>query len=164
MSDASDTAHVRITIADYAVVDPQGKATVVGAGVSITGVNPQSGMTAPFTVLVSVTFAPQCVGEDPAVELSLETDDHQLVQMPGLPFDQTGQPQYLRVATSEKLLPTVLPGVNIPAGIVRPKSQMLLNFQNGLPLAPGRAYTWRVKIDGETKDDWTEMLYVPTAR
>ncbi|MGO9157011.1 hypothetical protein [Mycobacterium sp.] len=162
MSDASESARVRITIADYVVIDQQGKATIVGAGVTIAGVNLQSGMTAPFAVLVSASFAPQFVGEDPAVELSLETEDHQLVQMPGL-LDSTGQPQYLRVATSEKLLPTVLPGANIPADIIRPKAQILLNFQNGLPLAPGHAYVWRVKIDGDTRPEWTEMLYVPTA-
>lgn len=163
MSDASKSAHVRITIADYAVVDQQGKATIVGAGVTILGVNIQTGMTAPFAVFASVTFAPQLVGDNPAVELSLETtDNQQLVQMPA-PLDPSAQPQYVRVATSEKLPPTLLPGLSIPADTIRPKAQILLHFQNGLPLAPGRAYTWRVKVDGETRPEWTETLYVPTA-
>jgi hypothetical protein len=38
---------------------------------------------------------------------------------------------------------------------------MALNFQTGLPLEPGQAYTWRMKIDQETRDDWTTWLYVP---
>jgi hypothetical protein len=162
MSEASKSAHVRITIADYAVVDQQGKATIVGGGVTILGVNVQTGMTAPFAVFVSVSFAPHLVGQDPAVELSLETDDQQLVQMPG-PLDPSAEPQYLRVATSDKLPPTLLPGLNIPVDLIRPKAQMLLHFQNGLPLAPGRAYTWRVKVDSDTRPEWTEMLYIPTA-
>jgi hypothetical protein len=164
MSAASDSAHVRIMIADYAVVDHRGKATMVGAGVSIIGVNPESGMTAPFAVFASVSFGPEFVGDNPAVELSLENGAGQLVTMPGtVGLAGEAQPQYLRVATSNELLPTVLPGANIPGDVARPKSQLLLHFQNGLPLAPGHLYRWRVKVDGETQDAWTESIYVPTA-
>jgi hypothetical protein len=73
-----------------------------------------------------------------------------------------GEPQYLRVATSEQLPPTVLPGATIPNELIRPKAQMMMHFQNGLPLAPGRVYIWRVKIDHVTRDEWTEPMYVPT--
>ena len=136
--------------------------TIVGGGVTILGVNVESGMTAPFSVLVWVTFAPNFVGDNPAVELSLETDENQLVQLPGF-LDSAGQPQYLRVATSDTLLPTVMPGAVIPDGVVRPKAQMLMQFQNGLPLTPGHMYRWRVKVDGDTHNDWTETMFIPTA-
>jgi hypothetical protein len=42
-------------------------------------------------------------------------------------------------------------------------AQILIQFQTGLQLAPGHAYKWRVRIDGVTQDEWTELLYVPTA-
>jgi hypothetical protein len=156
MSDASESAHVRITIADYAVADPLGKVTMVGAGIGIAGVNPATGMTAPFTVVAVVSFDPKFIGDNPAVELSLETNEGQLVQLPG----QRGP---MRVGTSEKLNPPVLPGANVPNDAVRPKTQILLQFQNGLPLPPGRGYKWRIKVDHQTREEWTELLYIPTA-
>ena len=73
-----------------------------------------------------------------------------------------GEPQYLRVAASDQLKPTVLPGATIPTEAIRPKAVMMMHFQNGLPLAPGHRYIWRVKIDYVTRDDWTESMYVPT--
>jgi hypothetical protein len=156
MSEASDSAHVRIIIADYAVADQQGKVTLVGAGVTVLGVNPAAGMTAPFAVVANASFDPKFVGDNPAFEVSLETNDGQLVQMPG-------QSHPLRVATSEKLPLTVLPGADVPNDAARPKAQIILQFQNGLPLAPGHGYKWRVKVDGETHEEWTEMMYIPTA-
>jgi hypothetical protein len=35
MSEASDSVHVRIIIADYAVADQRGKVTIVGAGLDL---------------------------------------------------------------------------------------------------------------------------------
>ncbi|MGB8382995.1 MAG: hypothetical protein WCG47_17395 [Dermatophilaceae bacterium] len=36
-------------------------------------------------------------------------------------------------------------------------------FAGGLPLAPNQGYTWRIKIDHDTRDEWTEKFYVFTA-
>jgi len=163
MSEASQSAHVRIVLADYAVGDDKGKMTLVGAGVSIfSGVNPETGATPPFGVWASVTFAPELVGYNAAVELSLETEHGDLVKVP-LVVDGQPQQRPLRVASSESLPTTAVPGVNIPGHIARPKVQMVLQFQTGLKLDPGHLYRWRVRVDGDTKDDWTEMMYVATA-
>jgi hypothetical protein len=156
MSDASDSAHVRIFIADYAVAALDGKITMVGGGIAITGFNPATGTTAPFTVIAIVSFDPKCIGDSPAVELLLENEQGQLVQLPG-------QPGPIRVGTSEKLNPPVLQGANVPNDAVRPKAQILLQLQNGLPLPPGNGFRWRVRVDHETHPEWTEPLYVPTA-
>lgn len=157
MSEASQTAHVRIFLADYAVADPGGKVTMVGGGIAIFGFNPATGTTAPFTVIAVVTFDPKCIGDSPAIELSLENDQGQLVQLPG-------QPGPLRVGTSEKLNPPPgLPGIVVPNDAVRPRTQIIMQFQNGLPLPPGNGFKWRVRVDHETRPEWTEFLYVPTA-
>jgi hypothetical protein len=156
MSDASDSAHVRIVIADYAVADPTGKLTMVGAGIGITGINPATGQTAPLAVVAIIDFDPKFIGESPAVELALETSEGQLVALPG-------QPGPLRVGTSEKLNPTLLPGANVPNHAVRPKATILMMFQNGLPLTAGTGYLWRVRVDQDTRPEWTETIYVPTA-
>jgi hypothetical protein len=156
MSEASDSAHVRILLADYAVADDAGKISMIGASISIIGINPVTGTTAPFTVVTVVSFDPKHIGESPAVELSLETEDGQLVTLPG-------QPGPLRVAVADKLDAPKLSGANIPNDAVRPKAQILMQFQNGLPLAVGTGYRWRITIDQKTEPEWTEPLYVPTA-
>jgi hypothetical protein len=156
MSDASDSAHVRIFLADYAVADDKGKFTMVGGGIAIIGLNPLTGTTAPFTVVALVTFDPQFIGESPAIEFALETEHGQLVTLPG-------QPGPLRMAMAEKLNPPMLQGANVPNDAVRPKHQMLMQFQNGLPLPAGTGYRWRITIDQQTNPEWTEGFYVPTA-
>jgi hypothetical protein len=156
MSEASESAHVRIFLADYAVADAGGKVTMVGGGISIAGFNPASGTTAPFTVIAAVSFDPKFIGDSPAIELSLETDQGQLVGLPG-------QTVPLRVGTSDKLNQPELPGAYVPNDAVRPKAQIIMQFQNGLPLAPGNTYRWRVKVDHETRPEWTEVLYIPMA-
>jgi hypothetical protein len=156
MSAVSDTAHVRIFLADYGVADNTGKLTMVGAGVNIIGINPASGTTAPFTVVAAVSFDPGHIGESPAIELSLETETGELVTLPG-------DPGPLRVSTAEKLDAPTLQGANIPNHAVRPKKQMLMQFQNGLPLAAGNGYRWRIRIDQKTSPEWVEWFYVPTA-
>jgi hypothetical protein len=158
MSDASESAHVRIVLADYGV-EQQGKVTLVGAGISIFGVNPDSGFTAPFVVWATVNFPPEFVGYSPTVELSLETDDGKPVNLPIGP-DEQSQRRTMRIGTYEALPRTSVQDVDIPPQIIRPKTQMLLLFQTGIKLDAGQLYRWRVEVDGVTRDHWTEMMYV----
>lgn len=156
MSEAFESAHVRLFLADYAVAGAGGKITIVGGGIAIVGINPQTGTTAAFCVVAVASFDPDRIGESPAVELSLETDDGELVSLPG-------QSQPLRIAASEKLNPPIMRGVDVPNHAVRPKTQIIMQFQNGLPLRPGTGYRWRVRIDQDTRPEWVEPLYVPMA-
>jgi hypothetical protein len=163
MSEASESAHVRIVLADYVVADQQGKVTLVGAGLSIFSVNLETEATSPFGVWASVTFPPDFVGYSPTIELLLEAEDGTVVQLPNISGDQK-QSRALRVATYEPLPPTVLPpGIHIPPRVARSKAQILLQFQAGLKLDTGQLYRWRVTVDGFSRDDWTEMMYIPTA-
>lgn len=161
MSDVSDSAHVRIMLADYATADPAtSKATIVGGGIVWVPPGQAPGYTVPFSVLAIVTFDPAYIGESPAVELLLEDQSGQPVALPGLSGPQGQQPQYLRVGISEQLRPTIVQGLRIPTEAVRPRMNIMMNFQNGLSLQTGQRYTWRVRVDGETCDEWTEWLYV----
>ncbi|MGO9382385.1 MAG: hypothetical protein ACLP4W_09875 [Mycobacterium sp.] len=135
--------------------------TIVGGGISVAGSTPNTGLTAPFAVVAVVTFDPAFVGESPAVELLLEDRNGQPIALPGA-VGPLGQPQYMRVGVSNQLQPTVVPNQQIPTDVTRPKVQILLNFQTGLPLTAGQRYTWRVRIDGISRDEWTEWLYIPS--
>jgi hypothetical protein len=160
MSDVAASAHVHIIMADYAVADAGGKLTIVGGSIAVIGTEPGTGLTAPFAVVVMVTFDPAHIGESPAVELLLEDENEQLVALPGA-VGELGQPQYLRVGVTDQLKPTTLPNHKIPTEAARPRIQILLNFQAGLPLPKGQRYKWRVRVDGESRDEWTEWLYIP---
>lgn len=54
----------------------------------------------------------------------------------------------------------VVPGVNVPPNTVRSSKQFVMYFASGLPLEPNKRYRWRIKIDHETRDEWTETFYV----
>jgi hypothetical protein len=160
MSEASESARVQIVLADYGV-DQQGKVTLVGAGISVFGLNP-AGFTAPLTIWATVTCAPEFVGHRLEIELSLETEDGKPVYLPSTP-DNQAQARQVRVATYEALAPTSLAGFDIRSDIVRPKQQILLAFQGGLKLDAGQLYRWRVTVDGDTREEWTELMHIPTA-
>ena len=94
----------------------------------------------------------------PAVELALEHDDGTLVTLQG-----PAGPQFLRVGHAQALKPAVVQNVDVPPNAVRPSHQFVMYFASGLPLEPNRSYTWRVRIDHDTHDAWTETFYVATA-
>jgi hypothetical protein len=158
MSEAADSAKAEVWLADFCNVDGAGKLNVVGGGITMIGVNPALGVTTPFAVVARVSFAPKFVGESPAVELALERDDGSLVMVPG----PTG-PQYVRVGSAGPLKPAVAPGAHVPPNTIRPSTQFVMHFANGLPLEVDHAYMWRVKIDHDTCEKWTEIFYVVRA-
>lgn len=161
MSEIAQSAHVNITVADYIAPGQAGKLTIVGSGISIAGCDPKSGRTAPLSAVATVTFDARFVGESPIVEFTLEADDGTLVELPPPPDAADEGPQPLRITADGPLNPTIIEGVDIPASAARPKVQMMVQVQNGLPLKPARLYYWRVTVDGESRDEWTEPLYVP---
>ncbi len=156
MSEAAESAHVRIILADYAAADDKGKLNIVGGGISIIGINPQTQGTGAFSVVAIVSFAQTVIGQSPAIELQLEDAHGEIFVMPGNP------PQKLRAGVSSELKTSEIAGLTVPGNAVRPKSQIVMQFMSGLPLKPGHTYRWRVKVDHVTRDEWTESLYVPT--
>jgi hypothetical protein len=89
-----------------------------------------------------------------------ERDDGSLVTLPG---PGGLEPQFLRVGAADTLKSAVVsvPGVIVPLDAIRPRAQFVMYFANGLPLPPGRKYTWRVRVDHETRDEWTETFLIP---
>ncbi len=158
MSDAADAAIVRILLADFANADPVNKLNIIGAGITMIGLVPNTVATVPHAVVATISFPPKFVGESPAVELALEHDDGTLVTIQG-----PAGPQFLRVGHAQALKPTVVQDVDMPPNAVRPSHQFVMYFASGLPLEPNRSYTWRVRIDHDTHDAWTETFYVATA-
>ena len=144
MSDISDSARVSILVSDFANVDGSGKLNTIGAGVAITGIDPQTGQTAPMSLVLICHVDPRFIGRQYAIELALYADDGRLVQPPG-PVDAPP----IRIGQPVRVEPPQAPrGSYIPPGTVWPGTQMIVNFQNGLPLAAGRSYEWRGSIDG----------------
>jgi hypothetical protein len=112
MSEVGRSARVNITVADYIAPGESGKLTIVGAGISIVGRNPATGRTAPISVIATVTFDPKFLGENPNVELSLETAGGAVVELPTTDASSDdAQSQPLRISGANTLQPTVLEGV-----------------------------------------------------
>lgn len=158
MSVAAESAHVTLLMADYASGDSQGKLNIIGGGVTVLGLEETAGATtAPHAVVAIVSFGAEFVGESPAVELALEDEQGALVELPG----PAGVPQFLRVGQAEQLKPLVITGRRVPNNAIRPSVQFVMHFATGLPLVAGRQYLWRIKVDHETRDEWTLAFYVP---
>jgi len=148
MSEISDTARVSVLLADFANVDGSGKLNLIGGGVAITVIDPQTGQTAPLSLVVLAAVDPKFVGQQYALEIGLYADDDgQLVTLPG---PVASSPMRIAQPVSVQS-PTGQPGAYLPPGSVWPATQMIVNFSGGLALSAGRAYEWRATIDTNIK-------------
>ncbi len=151
--------HIRVAlvIGDYVAADSAGKANIIGAGWSITGVDGQ-GQTAPQSVLALLDVPPTMYEEEFVLTLALHNGAGELVQMPA----PTGGTQALRIANVVKApMPSFSAGTYVPSRTVWGHAQVILNFPTGLPLDRGQLYTWRLSIDTTTDPRWAASFYVP---
>jgi hypothetical protein len=156
VSEVADDATVRLLVADYASADVGGKLNVIGGGIAVLGHVPTAGQTAPFALVVWITVPPRHYNAECAVEIVLEDASGNPISLPG----PTGQAQVMRVGQAVRFEePKLLPGV--ARHVLRSRTQYVLAFPTGLPLPVGQQYVWRVKIDHQTRDDWTEQFVVP---
>jgi hypothetical protein len=143
-------------MADYASADAAQKLNVIGGGISLLGFNPQSGQSASFALVVWVSVSPKLYNAECAIEIVLEDASGNPVSLPG----PGGQPQVLRIGQAVRFEePKLRPGV--PRHVLRARTQWVVGFPTGLPLPVGQALTWRVKIDHESRPDWSDEFYIP---
>jgi hypothetical protein len=156
VSEVASDATVRLLIADYAAVDAGGKLNIIGGGIAVIGHVQPTGATPPFALVVSITVPPKHYNADCSVEIILEDSGGTPVSVPG----PTGQSQVMRIGQATRFEePKLLPG--IPRNELRARAQFVLAFATGLPIQIGQRYRWRVKIDHDTRDEWTEEFFVP---
>lgn len=166
MSDVSEAATVRLLIADYISADAVGKLNLIGGGLSIIGTQPDAlgasvGNSAPFGIVVSVAVGAELYGTEASFELVLEDSAGKPVALPSPDGKGT---QTMRIAQNVMLEEPSYPlGMGIPRRTLPARTQWVLMFVAGLPLPPAALYRWRVKIDHDSRDEWTEPFYVPGA-
>lgn len=156
MSEIAAAARVNLVLADYASLDGTGKVNALGVGWQATGVDPSTGSTAPQAVVLFIDIPAAHVGEIFAVELGLYDDSDELVQVPG----PIGDLQPLRIGQPVQLARSMVPGVSKPPWC---HFQLVVHFANGLPLTPGREYTWQASIDGDDSRLWQSSFQVAAA-
>lgn len=147
---------VVVLLADYAVADASGKLNVLGAGFTITALQPNTGLTAAMFVTIMVDVPPKHISKDFPLSIELrDTDTDQAVSVAGA----TGNPDVLRVQQLVKASPTHIPGAYLPDTLWS-RVQLVMGFPNGLPLQPGGFYHWRVEIEGQHRPDWSAHFHV----
>jgi hypothetical protein len=156
VSEVADDAIVRLLIADYASADASQKLNIIGGGVGALGHIQATGQSSPFALVIWIFVPPRHYNAECAVEIVLEDSGGQLVSLPG----PAGQPQVMRIGQVVRFdEPKPLPGIQ--RHTLRSRTQWVLGFPTGLPLPVGQRYVWRVRIDHQTHDDWTEEFVLP---
>ncbi|MEV4266391.1 hypothetical protein [Kribbella sp. NPDC049584] len=156
MSDRASEARVNVLVADYAAADAAGKLNVVGGAWQVTGIQAESGLTGPVSLVVTIDLPPRFYGEEFTVEFALLDDAGNLVQVPG----PTGGMIPLRIGQSVVAEKPAIPGQYVPEKTLWSRTQAISTFPNGLPLRAGAAYTWSVRIDGDDAHVWKTGFYV----
>ncbi|MFQ4147663.1 hypothetical protein AAGW05_03030 [Arthrobacter sp. LAPM80] len=154
MTDLS-SASANILIADFVNIDAAGKVNIIGGGIQFLGFDPNAGMTAPFSLFVSVTVSiPAFDDTQAAVEVELVDTDGRTVTVPG-----TEGPNLLSFNQDVDFKHTVAPNVQQPPRGFPGCSNVVLNFPGGLPLAAGSTYEWVVLLNGSRLSSST--FFVP---
>ncbi len=152
----SESAHVVVLLADYINVDAAGKVNALGAGFLISPLQP-SGLTAPQHLAVLVDVPSRHAGQEFALSVELRDDTlDTAVQVPG----PTGKMEALRVQQLVRGDRPSIPGLYLP-DTMPVRVQLTLGFVQGLPLAPGKFYSWRAEVDGQHRQAWRARFHVP---
>lgn len=160
MSEISSNCIVSIVLADFASIDGDGKANIIGGGISFVGFNPQEGSSAPFALYVQISARVPSIHEDQAsIEVILQDIDGNAVKLPG----PTGAAEPMRMAQAVEFKVNQPPGTEKPRSDFPALTTFVLNFSNGLPLHMGEHYKWVVKVDGEEKAEEHFSLPKPQA-
>lgn len=156
MSEVSDVAVVRMMMADHVSVDQSSKKlSIVGGGVAVLASPPGGGRTSPFGLFVSIAVPAAQYGAQCSVEIVLVDSAGNLATL----VTPTSEPEQLRIVRSFRLDQPTPPSEG-PRDFLRARAQIAIAFPSGLPVAAGEGYLWRLKIDDEGRDDWTEEFIV----
>lgn len=143
MSDISESCTGTILMADFVIIDTVGKANIVGGGVSLLGFEPQSSTSTPFGIFVQLTaLIPATHDTGAAMEIILTDQDGQPVALPG-----PAGPQVMRIAQNVDFAVSLAPGLQRLPKEFPGTASAAIQFSNGLPIVPGKQYSWVVKID-----------------
>ena len=132
-----------LILSDAAQVDPAGKVHLLGGGWSITG-----SPLGPFSVVVLIAVDWSETNEPHRAVLRLEDADGRLVVLDGEPPSPIQQEHDFEVGRPA--------GVPVGSSVDVP---VVWNFPPGLPLPEGR-YLWRLEIDGENSEPWSQPFVV----
>lgn len=130
---------VTILLADSAQA-VGGKLYILGGGWSLTGPMPT-----PSAIALKIEVPRDLAARRHDIVLELLNADGQPVRLPAPPDGQE-QPVRLEGQFETGIPPGLIVGTPIDAVLA-------LNI-NPLPLPPGARYTWRLSIDGDTREEW----------
>jgi len=156
MSTLGDAARINLLLSDYAAADAANKINVLGLGWQVTRILPETGLTAPHALVVTIDVPPGFAGDEFSFEVGLYDTGGDLVEAPG----PSGEPAPIRIGQAIVTEAPVFQGHYVPKGEVWCHNQAVINFAGGLPLAVGNTYEWRVSIDGNHDERWTMSLHV----
>lgn len=159
MSEVYEKASVSLILADFAVADQLGKLQMVGGGLQLIGRDHTTGVSAAFALVVSLTFPPALFNEQYAFEVVLEDtagNPLELAESAAVPGSRV-----MRFGQTLQIEEPNFRGSGVPRRSLPTRSHVVLYFNTGLPLPPGRVLVWRARIDGESKPDWTVPFFVP---
>ncbi len=156
MSEIAADADLSIWVADFASLDAVGKLNMLGGGVVLIGFDALQGVTTRFTVLGRVRVPAKYTPVDVPIELTLLDELGDVVTV-GAPA-----PQPIRVAQVAKLeKPNVVGMPTLPAEL--PAQHFIALDIQGLPLQPGRVYSWSLRVDGDEDHAKRYEFFVPGA-
>jgi hypothetical protein len=155
VSDVHDHAGLAMLMADFAMTDQLGKLHVVGGGLQLLNRDPNTGQTAAFALVVTMTFPPEVFQEQYVFEIVLEDDAGSLVPIP------SGVVRFAQNLTVDE---PNLSRQGVPRRSMPAQTSIVLFFNTGLPLPPGQPLVWRARVDGESRPEWVLRFFVPGPR
>lgn len=140
---------INVILADTGQNDPAGKVHLLGAGWSVTAVQP-TGLTPDSAIAVFLEVPWDRCNRELVVVLALINEDGTPVELPMPDGTQPIRFHHNIVVPSVPGAPNGSPG----------QATILVAIQGGLPLAPGHWYRWQVEVGGQTDPQWHASFFV----
>lgn len=144
-----------ILMADYLAVDASQKITAVGLGWSVAGIDVQTGHSPPMSIGLVIDVPPDMLNREFPVSLDLRTAAGEVVQVPSV----SGSLDALRIQQLVKAGPLQGGPFYLPDGLPG-RVQTIIAFQNGIPLAAGQSYYWRLEVDHTHLKAWEVHFHI----
>ncbi|MCL2594506.1 MAG: hypothetical protein FWD83_03145 [Promicromonosporaceae bacterium] len=163
MSVVSENARLNLQLADFAQ-NVGGKTNILGGNIQLLGFDPAKRTTARFALVAQVELDSLFCPADFTVEISLLDVDGQPVPLPaGAAMAEGTAPKFFRISQPARIERPAVPRMAALPPSIPGNVGIVIDFGNGIPITPGAAYAWQLRIDEDDANAIRRPLFVPGA-
>ncbi|MCL1899139.1 MAG: hypothetical protein FWG11_01225 [Promicromonosporaceae bacterium] len=161
MTVVSENARLNLLLSDFAQ-NQGGKLNVVGGNVQVLGFDPRKRTTTRFSLVALVELDSLFCPADFQLEITLLDAAGDPVPLPGQTnLAEGATPKMFRVSQSARLERPALAHLGALPPSIPGNVAVVIDFGNGIPVSPGAAYAWQLRVDEDSENAIYRPFFIP---